>query len=47
MIGALLIELLVDMGYVESHIGEGVSANFNARWVHSLHRIYHRLENHF
>jgi hypothetical protein len=39
MIGALPIELLVDMGYVESHIGpfgEGVSANFNARWVHRL-----------
>jgi hypothetical protein len=40
--------LLGDEAQVEAHFGPfGDSANLDARLVHNLHRMYHRLENHF
>jgi hypothetical protein len=42
------MELLGDMGYVESHIilfGDGVSVG--ERSVHGLRKTYHSLKNHF
>jgi hypothetical protein len=42
------MELLGDLGHVESHFGLFAdSANLDARLVHSLRRTYHRLGNHF
>jgi hypothetical protein len=38
------IELLGDMGRVESHFGPfGDSVSANARYVHGLRQTYHRL----
>jgi hypothetical protein len=40
--------LVDDEAQVEAHFGPfGDSANFYARYVHSLHRTYHRLRNRF
>jgi hypothetical protein len=40
--------LLDDEAQVEAHFCPFEdSANLDARWVHCLHRTYHRLENHF
>jgi hypothetical protein len=40
--------LLGDEAQVEAHFGPfGDSANLDAKWMHSLCRTYHRLENHF
>jgi hypothetical protein len=40
--------LLGDEAQMEARFGPfGDSANLDARWVHSLHRMYHRLENCF
>jgi hypothetical protein len=42
------MELLADMGHVESYFGpfrDGVSVG--ARLVHGLRQTYHRLRNHF
>jgi hypothetical protein len=42
------MELLGDMGQVESHFGpfrDGVS--LGARLVHGLRQTYHRVRNHF
>jgi hypothetical protein len=37
-----------DETQVEARFGPfGDSANIDARWVHGLRRMYHRLENHF
>jgi hypothetical protein len=42
------MELRGDLGHVESRFGLFVdSANLDARLVHSLRRMYHRLRNHF
>jgi hypothetical protein len=44
----LLIEHIGYVGYVESYFGPfGDSVSFGARWVHDLHRTYHRLKNSF
>jgi hypothetical protein len=41
-------EQLGDPGHVESHFGlHGDSVSVSARWVLSLRRAYHVLENHF
>jgi hypothetical protein len=43
-----LIVLLRDVGPVEARIGPfGDNVNLNARSVHGLRRMYHRLRNHF
>jgi hypothetical protein len=43
-----LMKLLDDEAQLEAHFGlYGDSANLAARSVHSLHRTYHRLRNHF
>ena len=40
------MELLVDMGHVESHFRPfGDSVSVGARWVHGLRQTYHRLIN--
>jgi hypothetical protein len=40
--------LLGDEAQVEPHFGPfGDSANLDARQVHGLHQMYHRLINHF
>jgi hypothetical protein len=40
-------KLLGDVGHVESHFGLfGDSVCFDAREVHGLHQMYHRLTNH-
>jgi hypothetical protein len=40
--------LLRDMGLVEARIGPfGDNVNLDTRLVHGLHRMYHRLGNHF
>jgi hypothetical protein len=40
--------LLGDEALVDAHFGPfGDSANLDARWVHGLRRMYHRLRNHF
>jgi hypothetical protein len=40
--------LLDDGAEVEAHFGLfGDSVNLDARYVHGLRRIYHRLRNHF
>jgi hypothetical protein len=42
------MELLGVMDHVESHFvpfGDGVSVS--ARYMHSLHQLYHQLRNHF
>jgi hypothetical protein len=37
-----------DVAQVEGRLGSfGDSANLEARWVHGLRRMYHRLRNHF
>jgi hypothetical protein len=42
------MELLGDVGQVEARFGPfGDSSNLDARYVHNLHRTYHRLGNHF
>jgi hypothetical protein len=42
------MELLGDLGHMESRFSPfGDSANLDARLVHGLRRMYHRLENHF
>ena len=42
------MELLVDEAQVEACFGcFGDSANFDARWVHGLQRMYHWIESHF
>ena len=42
------MELLVDEAQVEARFGcFGDSANFDARLVHCLHRMYHWIESHF
>ena len=42
------VELLVDEAPVEARFGRfGDSANFDARWVHGLQRMYHWIESHF
>jgi hypothetical protein len=42
------MELLGDVGYVESHFGPfGDSVSDGARLVHGLRRMYHRLRNLF
>ena len=42
------MELLVDEAQVEAHFGcFGDSDNFDARWVHGLHRMYHWIGSHF
>jgi hypothetical protein len=42
------MELLGDLGHVESHFGLFAdSANVDTRLVHGLRRMYHRLRNHF
>jgi hypothetical protein len=42
------MELLDDVGYVESQFGPfGTSVSFDARYLHRLHRTYHRLRNNF
>jgi hypothetical protein len=42
------MEHLGDVGHVEARFGPfGDSANLDARYVHSLHRTYQRLENPF
>jgi hypothetical protein len=39
---------LGDEAQVEPHFGPFEhSANLDARWVHNLHQMYHRLGNHF
>ena len=40
------MELLGDMGHVESHFGL-LGASVGARQLHGLRRTYHRLRNHF
>jgi hypothetical protein len=43
-----MMELLGDFGHVESRFGLFAdSANLNARLVHGLCRMNHRLGNHF
>jgi hypothetical protein len=40
--------LLCDLGQVEGHIDPfGDNVNLDARSVHGLRRMYHRLRNHF
>jgi hypothetical protein len=42
------MELLGDMSHVESYFGPyGDTDNLDARSVHGLQRIFHRLRNHF
>jgi hypothetical protein len=41
------MELLGDVGHVESHFLFGDSVNVGAREVHSLHQTYHRLKTRF
>jgi hypothetical protein len=42
------MELLGDMGHVESHIGPfGDGVSVGVRCVHGLHQTYHRLKNCF
>jgi hypothetical protein len=42
------MELLDDKAQVEAPFGLfGDSANLDTRYKHGLHRIYHRLRNHF
>jgi hypothetical protein len=42
------MELLGDMGHVKSHLGPfGDSVRVGARWIHSLHQMYHSLRNRF
>ena len=42
------MELLGDLGHVESHFGPfGDGVSVGARLVHGLRRTYHRLKNHF
>ena len=42
------MELLVDEAHVEARFGcFGDSANFDARWVHGLLRMYHWIESDF
>jgi hypothetical protein len=42
------MELLGDMGYVESHFGPfGDGVSVGARYVHGLRQMYHKLRNHF
>jgi hypothetical protein len=42
------MELLGNMGQIEARIGPfGDSANLDTRYVHGVHRPYHRLINHF
>jgi hypothetical protein len=42
------MEFLGDVGQIEARIGPfGDSANLDARYVHGMHRMYHRLINHF
>ena len=42
------MELLGDKAQVEARFGPfGDSANLDARWVHGLRRMYHRLRNCF
>jgi hypothetical protein len=43
-----MMELLGDEAKVEARFGPfGDSANVDARLVHGLRRMYHRLRNHF
>jgi hypothetical protein len=42
------MELLLDVGLVETRFGPfRDSVNLDARNVHGLHQMYHRLINHF
>ena len=42
------MELVGDVGHVESHFGLiGNSVTVDARKVHDLYQMYHRLINHF
>ena len=42
------MELLANEAQVEARFGSfGDSANFDARWVHGLQRMYHWIESHF
>ena len=42
------MEVLVHEAQVEAHFCcFGDSANFDARWVHGLQRMYHWIESHF
>jgi hypothetical protein len=42
------MELLGDMGHVESHFGPfGGSVSVSARYIHSLRLTYHSLRNRF
>jgi hypothetical protein len=42
------MELVTDVGHVESHFSLfGDSVSVSARYVHALHRTYHRHRNHF
>jgi hypothetical protein len=42
------MELLGDLGHVESHFDPFAdSANLDARLLHGLRQMYHRLKNHF
>ena len=42
------MELLVDEAQMEARFGcFGDSANFDARWVHGLQRMYHWIESRF
>jgi hypothetical protein len=42
------MELLADVGHVESHFGpSGDSVSVGARWVHGLRQTSHLLKNHF
>jgi hypothetical protein len=42
------MELLVDLGYVETHFGPfGDNVSFGAKQVHRLRQTYHMLRNRF
>jgi hypothetical protein len=42
------MELLGEVGQVEACFGLfGHGVSLDARYVHGMHRMYHRLENHF
>ena len=42
------MQLLGDMGHVESHFGPfGDGVSVGARYVHDLRQTYHRLQNRF
>jgi hypothetical protein len=43
-----MMELVGDVGHVESHVGPfGDSVSVNATLVHGLRQTYHMLWNHF